>query len=147
SLATQNSTKTVTINAKVDSYYRYKKDSQSLNLPVVASDPFLATTDILGTLIGPLTQVTDNSSVSSSIGVGTITKQFIKGYYKDGTPKSITALAPGDLAEYTLTYNASTLKAIQKQVYIDDFFPLSADPINNLSYLYTGITPINPPQL
>lgn len=147
SLATQNSTKTVTINAKVDSYYRYKKDSQSLNLPVVASDPFLATTDILGTLIGPLTQVTDNSSVSSSIGVGTITKQFIKGYYKDGAPKSISALAPGDLAEYTLTYNASTLKAIQKQVYIDDFFPLSADPINNLSYLYTGITPINPQQL
>ena len=146
-LATQNSSRTVTINAKVDSYYRYKKDNQGLNLPVVASDPFLATTDILGTLIGPLTQVTDNSSITSSIGIGSIAKQFIKGYYKDGTPKTINSLAPGDLAEYTLTYNTSTLKAIQKEVYIDDFFPLSADPINNLSYVYTGVNPVTSPQL
>lgn len=147
SLATQNSTKTITINAKVDSYYRYKLDSQALNLPVVASDPFIATTDILGTLVGPLTQVTDNDSIGSSINVGTITKQFNKGYYKDGTPKTITSLSPGDLAEYTLSYNASTLKAIQKQVYIDDFFPLSSDPINNLSYIFKGINPITSPQL
>lgn len=146
-LATQNSTKTVTINAKVDSYYRYKFDTQFLNLPVVASDPFLAVTDISGTLNTLLTQVTDNSSISSSIGVGTITKQFVKGYYKDGTPKTINSLAPGDLAEYLLTYNASTLKAVQKQVYIDDFFPLSADPINNLSYIYSGVNPISSPQL
>ncbi|WP_206406652.1 hypothetical protein, partial [Clostridium sp. ATCC 25772] len=100
-----------------------KKDSQSLNLPVVASDPFLATTNISGILIGPLSTVTDNSSVSSSISVGSITKQFVKGYYKDGTPKNINTLAPGDLAEYLLSYNASNLKAIQKEVYIDDFFP------------------------
>lgn len=146
-LATQNSSKTVTITAKVDSYYRYKKDSEYLNLPVVASDKFLASCDILGTLIGPLTQVTDNADVSTSIGVGNITKQFIKGYYKDGTSKTINSLAPGDLAEYTLTYDASTLKAVQKQVYIDDFFPLSADPINNLKYVYTGVNPISSPQL
>ena len=147
SLATQNSVKTVTVNAKVDSYYRYKKDSQSLNLPVVASDPFLATTDILGTLVGSSTQVTDSSSVSSSIGIGSISKQFIKGYYKDGTIKTINTLAPGDFVEYTLTYNASTLKAIQKQVYIDDFFPLSTDPINNLTCIYTGYNPISQPLL
>lgn len=147
SLATQNSTKTITISAKVDSYYRYKKDSQSLNLPVVASDPFLATTNISGILIGPLSTVTDNSSVSSSISVGSITKQFVKGYYKDGTPKNINTLAPGDLAEYLLSYNASNLKAIQKEVYINDFFPLSADPINNLNYVYTGYNPIASPKL
>lgn len=146
-LATQNSSKTVTISAKVDSYYRYKKDVESFNLPVVAADIFLATTDILGTLIESLLQVTDNDSISSSIGVASITKQFIKGYYKDGTAKTITSLAPGDLAEYTLTYNSSNLKAIQKQVYIDDFFPLSADPIDNLSYIYTGREPIISPQL
>lgn len=146
-LATQNSTKTVTINAKIDSYYRYKKDSEFLSLPIVASDPFLGNTDILGILFGPLTTVTDNASVSSSISIGSINKQFIKGYYKNGTPKTINTLAPGDLAEYTLTYNASTLKAIQKQVYIDDFFPLSADPIENLNYLYTGYNPILQPQM
>lgn len=146
-LATQNSSKTVTINAKVDSYYRYKFDSQSLNLPVVASDPFLATVNISGTLVGPLTQVTDSSSVNSSINIGTITKQFIKGYYRNGTPKTISALSPGDFAQYKLTYNASSLQAIQKQVYLDDFFPLSADPINNLNYTYTGVTPATTPQL
>lgn len=145
-LAAQNSTKTVTINAKIDSYYRYKFDTQFLNLLVVASDPFLATTDITGTLTMLLNQVTDNSSVSSSIGVGSITKQFIKGYYKDGSLKTINSLAPGDWAEYTLTYNSSTLKAVQKQVYIDDFFPLSSDPINNLTYIYAGVNPINTPQ-
>ncbi|WP_250674045.1 hypothetical protein LZ906_002805 [Paraclostridium ghonii] len=147
SLATQNSTKTITISSKVDSYYRYKKDNQSLNLPVVASDPFLATTKISGVLIGPLSTVTDSANVSSSINIGSITKQFIKAYYKNGTPKSINTLAPGDLAEYLLSYNASTLKAIQKEVYIDDFFPLSADPINNLNYVYTGYNPIESPQL
>ncbi|MCR8746290.1 isopeptide-forming domain-containing fimbrial protein [Romboutsia lituseburensis] len=147
SLATQNSTKTVAIYAKIDSYYRYKLDIQSLNLPVVAYDPFLATANILGTLVGPFTQVSDSSSVSSNIGVGTITKQFIKGYYKDGTPKTINTLAPGDFAEYLLTYNASTLQATQKGIYIDDFFPLSADPIDSLNYVYTNITPIKPPQL
>ncbi|WP_438651488.1 hypothetical protein [Romboutsia sp.] len=146
-LATMNSSSSVTINAKVDSYYRYKTDSQSNYLPIVAADTFLATTNILGTLIGPLTQVSDNASTSSSIGIGTITKQFINGYYKDGTPKTINTLAPGDLAEFTLTYNASTLKAIQKQIYIDDFFPLSTDPIDNLDYNYTGITPIISPEL
>lgn len=147
SLATQNSTKTITISSKVDSYYRYKKDGQSLSLPVVASDPFLATTNISGILIGPLSTVTDGSSVSSSISVGSITKQFIKCYYKNGTPKNINTLAPGDLAEYLLSYNATNLKAIQKEVYIDDFFPLSADPIDNLNYIYTGYNPISSPKL
>lgn len=145
--ATQNSSKTVTINAKVDSYYRYKFDNKGLNLPVVASDPFLATTDVTAALVPTLSQVSDDSSVSCSIGIASITKQFVKGYYKDGAPKNINSLAPGDLAEYNLIYNASSLKAIQKEVYIDDFFPLSADPINNLSYVYTGVSPITSPQL
>lgn len=147
SLAVQNSTTTIYVYAKIDSYYRYKKDSQSINLPVVASDPFWATTNISGVLIGPLSTVTDSSSTSSSINVGSINKQFVKGYYKNGTPKNINTLAPGDLAEYLLSYNASNLKAIQKEVYIDDFFPLSADPINNLNYAYTGYNPVSDPQL
>lgn len=146
-LATQNSTKTVTISAKINSYYQYKLDSQSLNLPIVAADVFFADTDISGMLIGPLTLVSDNSNVSSSIQIANITKQFLKAYYIDGTPKSINTLAPGDFAEYLLSYNASTLQAIQKQVYIDDFFPLASDPINNLDYVYKGCSPVSSPQL
>lgn len=143
----QNSTQTVTISAKINSFYTYKFDTNNINLPVVASDPFTSTTDITGTLVGSLTQVTDNSSVSSSISVGTITKQFVKGYYKNGTSKTINSLAPGDFAEYLLTYNASTLQATQKQVYIDDFFPLSSNPITNLTYNYTGYNPVSQPKL
>ncbi|MEG0295194.1 MAG: isopeptide-forming domain-containing fimbrial protein [Clostridium sp.] len=145
--ANPNSTKTVTISSKINSYYYYKFDSEFVNLPIVASDPFLAATDILGTLVENLTQVTDSSNVSSSINIGTITKQFIKGYYKNGTAKTINALAPGDLAEYKLSYSASTLKAIQKQVYIDDFFPLAATPIDTLTYIYTGVVPVTSPSL
>lgn len=145
-LATMNSSHTVTISARIDSYYRYKQDSQTMYLPVVAADSFTAEGDILGNLVELLTDVTDSANVSSTIGIGSISKTFVQGYYKDGTPKSINVLAPLDLAEYSLTYNADTLQAIQKEVYIDDFFPLSADPINALSYSYTGIRPILPPQ-
>ncbi len=74
-------------------------------------------------------------------------KSLYKPTIKDGTPKSISTLAPLDLAEYTLYYNASNLEAIQKQVYIDDFFPLSAGPIDNLNYIYTDKNPINLPEL
>ncbi|UPA31045.1 isopeptide-forming domain-containing fimbrial protein [Terrisporobacter glycolicus] len=146
-LATINSSKTVTINAKIDSYYRYKYDNIHMNLPVVAFDNFIGATDISGNIYELSSNVTDNASVASSVSVGSITKQFVKGYYRNGVEKTISPLAPGDLAAYKLTYNASTLKAIQKQVYIDDFFPLSADPINNLTYTYSGITPIASPQL
>lgn len=146
-LASQNSSSIISISSKIDSSYRYKKDDQSKNLPVVASDPFLATTNISGVLIGPLSNVTDSSSVFSSINIGSITKEFIKSYYKNGVPKSINTLAPGDLAEYLLSYNASNLKAIQKEVYIDDFFPLSSGPIDDLNYIYTGYNPVSSPQL
>lgn len=146
-LATQNSNFTVSINSIMDSYYRYKFSEDNNPLPVVAFDNFLASTDISGILIGPLTQVSDSCSVSSNINIGSISKEFIKAYYKDGTPKSISTLAPLDLAEYTLYYDASNLEAIQKQVYIDDFFPLSAGPIDNLDYIYTGRNPITSPEL
>ncbi|MGL4772780.1 MAG: isopeptide-forming domain-containing fimbrial protein [Clostridium sp.] len=145
--ASKNSTNTITIDGKINSYYSYKLDSQGQELPIVASDPFLLTTDILGTLVELPSQVSDNSSTTASIAIGTITKQFVKGYYKNGTPKTINTLAPGDLAEYNLIYNASTLNAIQKDVYLSDFFPLSSDPIDNLTYVYTGVTPITAPSL
>ncbi|GCD08725.1 isopeptide-forming domain-containing fimbrial protein [Clostridium tagluense] len=139
-LAMRNSQNTVTINAKVDSYYRYKLIG-SIPLPVVAFDSFVSIASISGTLIQLLIIVTDSASASSSIGLGKITKTFLKGYYENGTAKTFNALAPGDFAEYKLTYDASTLSAIQKQVYLDDFFPLSADPIDGLIYTYTGYKP------
>ena len=139
-LATRNSQNTVTISATVDSYYRYKSNN-SLPMPVVAFDSFRAITNISAALIPLLSVVTDSASVSCSIGIGKITKFFLKGYYENGASKTFNTLAPGDLAEYKLTYDASTLNAMQKQIYLDDFFPLSADPVDGLIYTYTGYKP------
>ncbi|NFG26194.1 isopeptide-forming domain-containing fimbrial protein [Clostridium botulinum] len=146
-LALRNSVTTVNISAKVNSYYQYKFDSNLNQLPVVSFDSFNATTNITGTTVSQLNVVTDSSNTSCSINIGSIQKQFIKAYYRDGTPKTINTLAPFDFAQYTLTYTATNLNAMQKQIYIDDFFPLSADPINNLNYIYTGYQPIASPQL
>lgn len=140
--ASKNSSKTVNINGIINSYYRYKFDNQGNALAVAAYDSFISSDNISGTLIGLSNTVKDNASASCNIAIGTITKTFINGYYEDGSPKSITSLAPGDLAEYRLTYNSSTLNAVQKSIYLDDFFPLAAGPIDNLQYTYTGYKPI-----
>lgn len=140
-LAAKNSQNTVTITSKVNAYYKYKLDPLGAPLPVVSFDSFTALTDIAGYRLQTQVLVTDSASTSNSIKTPTITKTFIKGYYKNGTEKSITTLAPGDLAEYTLGYNASSLNAIQRKISLDDFFPLAADPINNLTYVYSGYTP------
>lgn len=146
--AMKNSQNTVTINARIDSYYRYKFNSNNTPLPVVAFDNFKATTNIIGTKSIVLIDVTDSSGTSCSIKTATIKKEFLKGYYRNGAAKTYNVLAPGDLAEYKLTYDSTTLKAIQKQIYIDDFFPLSSDPIDNLTYNYTGYLPLfNNPNL
>lgn len=146
--AMKNSSSTVIINGSVDGYYRYKFNEEGDPLPVVADDGFFPVTNIRGELITLGTVVSDSAATGTSIGIGKITKSFIKGYYENGVAKTINALAPGDLAEYKLNYDASTLNAIQKQVYLDDFFPLAADPIDNLTYVYSGYVPVGlEPQL
>lgn len=139
-----NSLNTITISGKMDSNYRYKFDEQHLNLPVVSFDNFIASASIVGTKTQVSTTVTDGASTSCSIKLPTILKEFLKGYYSNGALKTISSLSSGDLAEYRLTYDAKNLKAIQKQIYLDDFFPLSADPIDNLNYSIIGYNPSFP---
>ena len=138
---------TITINGKVDNAYRYKLDEQLISLPVVSFDNFKANTSIIGTKIQNSVIVTDSESTSFNIKIPIILKEFLNGYYRNGILKSINYLSPGDLAEYKLTYDARNLKAIQKQIYLDDFFPLSTDPIENLNYVITGYGPISSPKL
>ncbi|MGL4570417.1 MAG: isopeptide-forming domain-containing fimbrial protein [Clostridium sp.] len=138
---------TININCIIDSDYRYKFDQYNMKLPVVAFDSFISTCSIIGTKTENLVSVTDNSGASCSIKVPTILKEFLNGYYRNGVKKTIAYLAPGDLAEYTLTYDSTKLKAIQNEIYLDDFFPLAADPIDNINYTITGYNPISSPQL
>ncbi|SHJ40751.1 conserved repeat domain-containing protein [Clostridium cavendishii DSM 21758] len=140
-IAIKNSTTTITIYTKIDSYYRYKNIAPDPKLPVVSFDDFIAIASISGITIELQLNVSDSATTSCSITLPSIKKEFLNGYYRNGTVKTISTLAPGDLAEYRLTYDASTLKAIQKQIYLDDFFPLSADPIDNLTYNITGYLP------
>lgn len=142
-----NSSTTVNINATVNAYYKYKFDSLSTQLPVVAFDKFTSTASVYGNAYAIPLNVSDNANVSCNINIGTVKKQFINGYYRDGSLKTISTLAPNDLAQYNLTYNASTLNAMQKQIYLNDFFPLSANPIDNLTYVYGGYNPILAPNL
>ncbi|SHH95358.1 conserved repeat domain-containing protein [Clostridium collagenovorans DSM 3089] len=139
--ASKNSQSTVTINAVISSFYRYKLDSNNNFLPVVAFDSFIESTNISATTIQLNSIVTDSASTSCSINIAALKKEFLNGYYSDGSLKSISTLAPGDFAQYRLTYDALTLKATQKAIFVDDFFPLSTDPINNLNYSYGGYTP------
>ncbi|MEG0671711.1 MAG: isopeptide-forming domain-containing fimbrial protein [Clostridium sp.] len=144
--ASMNSSNVVTISGKVNSTYKYKYDIYSNLMPVVAFDNFKAITSIVGTKVENLVVVSDSASTSCNIKVPVIAKVFLKGYYSDGTAKTINTLAPGDLAQYKLTYDASALKAMQNSIYLDDFFPLSADPIDNINYIITGYIPTSSPQ-
>ncbi|MCR3761430.1 isopeptide-forming domain-containing fimbrial protein [Clostridium felsineum] len=140
-LAAMNSLKTVNISAKINKNYKYNLDTSGNGLPIVVYDNFKADTTISGTKVESLEAVIDSSNINFYIKLPNIYKDFLNGYYRDGTVKTISTLAPYDFAEYKLTYDASTLKAVQKAVYMDDFFPLSVGPINNINYSVAGYNP------
>lgn len=142
-----NTSTTITVTCIVNAKYFYRLDASQQPLPVVAYDQFTSACSLTGTIHSIPMNVSDSASVSCHIGIGVIKKTFIKGYYRDGSPKPIATLAPNDFAEYLLRYDASSLLATQKQIYLDDFFPLAANPIDSLSYTYTGSQPVLLPAL
>ncbi|MCG7407077.1 hypothetical protein MH117_06580 [Paenibacillus sp. ACRRX] len=147
SSANPETIRSIVIRATVDAYYRYRSANQ-VNIPITAGDDFKPSVALTAANNTLHTNVSDQASTSASIVTGTIFKQFIGGAYRNGTPKSIKALAPGDLAKYRLTYNATTIRAVQKSIVLDDFFPLAANPIQNLTYNFTGPLPLpGSPQL
>lgn len=138
-LAVKNYRHVFTINTIVASNYSYKVNRQdNTNLPVVSFDSFIARVNLQGSILEIPLDVIDSSLTSCSIKIASIKKQLLNIYYRDGTLKMLTCAAPNDLVEYKLTYDASAIKATQKQIYMEDFFPLSANPIDNLSYTFAG---------
>ena len=146
-MANIGTSNTINIKGKVNNAYRYKVDKQLILLPVVSFDKFKASIFVYGKKIQNANIVTDSERTYFNIKMPTIVKEFLGGYYRDGTLKNIKYLSQGDLAEYKLTYDARNLKAVQRQIYLDDFFPLCTDPINNLNYVITGYRPTSSPQL
>lgn len=131
-----NTKETVTITTLVKDFYIYLTDT-----PVVSGDSFINRINLSAFNFILEINIQDSANRSLYIETPTVTKELLNVYYRDGTPKLINRLAPNDLAEFSLFYDASDIEAIQKNVFIDDFFPLSLDPIDNIEYNYSGYTP------
>ncbi|MBU3113568.1 hypothetical protein [Clostridium lacusfryxellense] len=123
----------ITFSTVVDAFYT----APPVNRPVVAGDIINNVVNIDGINDNFSTPTPDNSLSTGPIFIPIITKQLLNIYYKDGTlkPVGITAVAPGDFAEFSITYVAN-FSADQKDVFIDDFFPLAllASGITNIIY-------------
>lgn len=135
-----NSSETIVLKSIVNQYYNFKTKDGTLK-EVASSDSFINITDIEG--YNDVLQIVsyDSTFCSLSISEPNARKIFLNAYYRDGTKKNINVLAPNDLAEFQLVYDATGINAVQEDIYIDDYFPLSIGPIDNIDYTFEGYTP------
>ncbi|EYE89490.1 hypothetical protein Q428_02335 [Fervidicella metallireducens AeB] len=135
-----NFSETIVLKAIVNKYYRFKtKDGNTVE--VAASDSFYNKIDLEGFNDELEIKNNDSSSCSLTISEPNAKKIFLNAYYRDGTKKNINVLAPNDLAEFQLEYDATTTDAVQDDICIDDYFPLSVDPIADIEYTFEGYMP------
>lgn len=115
---------------------------------VIADDTLVNTSSIYGTNSSTLTDAPDDSKASAVINIPHISKEILHYYYNDGlTVKPMKVAAPGDLIEFKITYDASTLTALQHNIEIDEFPPLNMGPLSSsVSAAYTGLPSTPPPE-
>jgi len=109
--------------------------------PVSAFDTLTNNVTENGTNANFGTPTPDSSGVTLGVTIPFITKQILNYFYKDGTPKTITTVAPGDLVEFRLNYDASAITAEQRNILIDDFFPFNMGPLIGIPITYGGTVP------
>ncbi|MBZ4662591.1 MAG: hypothetical protein JG776_273 [Caloramator sp.] len=109
--------------------------------PVASNDSLTNNSNVNGINSNTLWQTPDNSSVTSFIKKPFIDKQILGYYYKDGTPKPYSVASPGDLVEFSIGYDASTLNATQLNIEIDDYAPYNMGPLPPSSITYGGTLP------
>ncbi|AWZ49479.1 hypothetical protein C3495_11930 [Clostridiaceae bacterium 14S0207] len=91
--------------------------------------------------------INDTSEDNISVIIPTISKELLKYYYADNTEKTSLIGAPGDFAQFKITYDATTINAEQDNIIIRDFFPSSfSNVISDISYggsfsMPTGVVP------
>lgn len=117
SLSSLSST-TKTISVMVDEFYKQDSDY------VYSGDILQTFTVIEGTNSETSDIAIDSASHSQQIALPTITQEIVAKTYRDETPKTIDTVAPFDLVTYRLTYDSTNVKAVQKNIVLDDFFPL-----------------------
>lgn len=107
--------------------------------PVSAGDTLIDNVNISGINQTALAPVPDNSSAATSIGVPNITKQLINYFYKDGSVKSYSVAAPGDMVGFLITYSSTGIAAQQRNIEIDEYAPLNMGPLTaSLPVTYGG---------
>lgn len=109
--------------------------------PVASDDSLKNQSNINGINSNALWQTPDSSSVTSFIKKPFIDKQVLGYFYKDGSPKPYSVASPGDLIEFYIEYNASTLNATQLNIEIDDYVPYNMGPLPPSSINYGGNLP------
>lgn len=116
-----NETLTKTISVIVDELYTLDEDF------VYSGDIFTTFSVIEGTNTETAEIAMDTGSNSQQITLPTITKELISIQYRNGTAKTIDTVAPLDFITYRLRYDSTGISAVQKNILLDDFFPLDCD--------------------
>ncbi|QCX33526.1 isopeptide-forming domain-containing fimbrial protein [Caloramator sp. E03] len=110
--------------------------------PVSCGDVFINSCSIEGINHDFSEPVSDSSSIKQSIKKPFVQKSIINLYYRNDIVKNISSLCPFDKVEFQLTYNAESIRAYQRQIKIDDFFPTLLD-IENINFQYEGYVPLS----
>lgn len=110
--------------------------------PVSSDDTIVNNVFIDGINQATSTQTPDSSQASSTIRIPTIKKELLGYFYKDGTPKTISVLAPQDEAEFRISYSSLGITATQQNIEIDEYAPLNMGPLTAaLPVTYGGTLP------
>ena len=127
-----STTGTITFSTTVDATY-FDGDPVSSNDMIDNSVTSDGTNATLGT------QTPDSSESSTEIQGPSIEKVVNGYYYNDGTPKSYSVASPGDLVEFTITFDSLGLTADQMGVTVDEYAPLNMGPlVDTIPVTYGG---------
>lgn len=128
-----STTGTITFSTTVDATY-FDGD------PVSSNDILGNNVTSNGTNATLGTPVPDSSFSTTEIAAPSITKVVNGYYYNDGTTlKSYNVAAPGDLVEFTITFDSLALIADQMGVTIDEYAPLNMGPlVDTIPVTYGG---------
>lgn len=118
---TANETLTKTISVIVDELYTLDEDY------VYSGDIFTTFSVVEGKNTETSEIAMDTGNNSQQITLPTITKELITIQYRNGTAKTIDTVAPLDFVTYRLKYDSTGIRAVQKNILLDDFFPLDCD--------------------
>ena len=107
----------------------------------VCGDTF--TSRLNGTFVHPTSGnlLTDSASKTVTIPMPSMSKEVSNYYYEDLTNKSTDSATVGDFIKFNVVYDASTIDATQKNVFLFEYPPLNMIMTSIPSYTTTGNFP------